>query len=422
MLYSILRPTTRIVVQGYYQKLFVNGQEKIPRDQPVILAVNHPSAFTEPCVLATHLDRELHFLIRGDVVNPRVKWFFDQTNQLPIYRFRDGFSSMRQNEKQFSYCFDLLAQAGCIVIFAEGSTKHIKQTRSIQKGAARIAFGALQNREIEDVWIVPVGVNFEHSPRPRSNVAVEIGEPISTREYFSLYEEDERKGLRELTDQIYHGLNAQMIHIAQNERLEVANDLLLLGAHELRYRAFPVAEYGVPSFFNHLDGIAKKINALSNDEWKNVGKLNRDYKEKLQSAEVSDLGKRIPDQSKPWWILLTPFALAGWVFLGPVYLISFNIQKRLNQKDEYTSGFRMAGFLVFVPVFIIVWMIIWSMIIGWWVFTFWILLPVLSMVAVLWWDQVLLWQKRQRWKSLSPKLTSELHSLRETLMEYVRPQ
>lgn len=421
MLYSILRPTTRIVVQGYYQKLFVNGQDKIPRDQPVILAVNHPSAFTEPCVLATHLNRELHFLIRGDVVNPRVKWFFDQTNQLPIYRFRDGFSSMRQNEKQFSFCFDLLAQAGCIVIFAEGSTKHIKQTRPIQKGAARIAFGALQNREIEDVWIVPVGVNFEHSPRPRSIVAVEIGEPISTRQFFPLYEEDERKGLSELTGQIYHGLNAQMIHIAQNDRMKVANDLLLLGSHELRYKAFPVAEYREPSFFNHLDGIAKKINALSDEEWKNVRKLNRDYKEKLKSAEVSDLGNRIPDQSITWWILLTPFALLGWIFLGPVYLISFYIQKRLNQKDEYTSGFRMAGFLVFVPVFIIVWMIIWSMLIGWWVLTFWILLPVLSMVAVLWWDQVLLWQKRQRWKGLPPELSSELRSVREKLMEYVRP-
>src|SRR5680860_501399 len=194
MLYSILRPITRIVLRGYYRKIFVNGQHKIPEDQPVILAVNHPSAFTEPCLLATHLDRELHFLIRGDIVNPRIKWFFDGTNQLPIYRFQDGFSSMRQNEKQFSYCFDLLAKSGCIVIFAEGSTKHIKRTRPIQKGAARIAFGALENRELKDVLIVPVGVNFEHSPRPRSLVAVEIGEPISTRAYFHTYDKDERKG------------------------------------------------------------------------------------------------------------------------------------------------------------------------------------------------------------------------------------
>ena len=422
MLYTILRPTTRIVLQGYYQKIFVNGQENIPRDQPVLLAVNHPSAFTEPCVLATHLNRELHFLIRGDVVNPKVKWFFDQTNQLPIYRFRDGFSSMRQNEKQFSYCFDLLAKAGCIAIFAEGSTKHIKQTRPIQKGAARIAFGALQNRDIEDVWIVPVGVNFEHGPRPRSNVAVEIGEPISSREYFPLYEEDERKGLKELTDRIYHGLNSQMIHIAQNSRLEVANDLLLMGSHELSYRAYPVAEYGVTSFFNRLDGIAKRINTLSDKQWQSVVNINREYKEKLKSAEVEDIGNRLSERSKGWWIMMTPLALVGWIFLGPVYCISFYMQKRLNQKDEYTSGFRMAGFLVFIPVFIILWMIICYSFIGWWVWSYWILLPVLSMVAILWWDQVVLWEKRKRWKSLSPDLSNDLLHLREKLMAYVRPQ
>src|SRR5690606_1388547 len=302
MLYTILRPTTRIVLQGYYQKIFVNGQDKIPRDKPVLLAVNHPSAFTEPCVLATHLDRELHFLIRGDVVNPKVKWFFDQTNQLPIYRFRDGFSSMRQNEKQFSYCFDLLAKSGCIAIFAEGSTKHIKQTRPIQKGAARIAFGALQNREIEDVWIVPVAVNFEHSPRPRSVVAVEVGDPISTRKYFASYEADERQGINSLTQQIFKGLNSQMIHIADDDRLDVANDLLLLAAHDLSYRSYPVAEYGNSSFFQYLDAIAENINRMPEERWNEVRNLTKLYNDQLKSAGASDIGYRVSDKSKTWWI------------------------------------------------------------------------------------------------------------------------
>ncbi len=416
MLYTILRPTTRIVLQGYYQKIFVNGQDKIPRDKPVLLAVNHPSAFTEPCVLATHLDRELHFLIRGDVVNPKVKWFFDQTNQLPIYRFRDGFSSMRQNEKQFSYCFDLLAKSGCIAIFAEGSTKHIKQTRPIQKGAARIAFGALQNREIEDVWIVPVAVNFEHSPRPRSVVAVEVGDPISTRKYFASYEADERQGINSLTQQIFKGLNSQMIHIADDDRLDVANDLLLLAAHDLSYRSYPVAEYGNSSFFQYLDAIAENINRMPEERWNEVRNLTKLYNDQLKSAGASDIGYRVSDRSKTWWILMTPLALIGWIFLGPIYWISFAIQRRLNQKDEYMSGFRMAGFLVFVPLFIILWMILASPFMGWWVFSFPVLLPVLSMVAVLWMDQVKLWEERIRWKNLSNNTKNELLELRNRIM------
>ena len=77
MLYKILRPITRMVLQGYYRKIYVDGQKNIPSGRPIILAVNHPAAFTEPCVLATHLERELYFLIRGGVVNKWIKWFFD---------------------------------------------------------------------------------------------------------------------------------------------------------------------------------------------------------------------------------------------------------------------------------------------------------------------------------------------------------
>lgn len=421
MLYAILRPITRMVLQGYYQKIFVNGQENIPKNQPVLLAVNHPSAFTEPCVLATHLDRELHFLIRGDVVNPKVKWFFDQTNQLPIYRFRDGFSSMRQNEKQFSYCFDLLENNGCIAIFAEGSTKHIKQTRPIQKGAARIAFGAMQNRNIEEVWIVPVGVNFEHSPRPRSRVAVQIGEPISTRALFPIYEADERQGLNELTDLIFHGLNAQMIHIAHNDRMEEANDLLLMASNEMDFRKYPVAEYGSTQFFDSLDRVAKNINQIGEQDWTLLRKLNQQYQGKLQETGLVDVGPGITSRFPLVWLFLTPLALLGWLFLGPIYWISFAIQKRLNEKDEYTSGFRMAGFLVFIPVFIILWMIALAPLLGWWVWTFWVIMPILSMIAVLWRDQLVTWIQKSRWRNKPPSVAGELLDLREQLIGRVRP-
>lgn len=419
MLYTILRPVTRIVLHGYYKKIFVNGQHRIPKDQPVILAVNHPSAFTEPCVLATHLNRELHFLIRGDVVNPKVKWFFDKTNQLPIYRFQDGFSSMRQNEKQFSFCFDLLAKSGCIVIFAEGSTQHIKQTRPIQKGAARIAFGALENRDLEDVWIVPVGVNFEYSPRPRSIIAVEIGEPISTRAYFQAYKEDERRGLMEITRKIYHGLKPQMIHIDENERMELADDLMLFASNDMNYEIFPVAQYESPAYFNHLDRTAKNINLLTDAEWSEVSAWTKTYKEKLHIAGVKDLGLPASNKSRRWWILSTPLALAGWVFLGPVVWLSLTLQGRLNNKAEYISGFRMAGFLLFVPVFILIWMMLFATSLGWWVISFVVILPLLSMAAIWWLDALKDWQNIRLWDSLPSEKRQELIKLREQLMNVV---
>lgn len=418
MLYIILS-ITRIVLRGYYKKIFVHGQQNIPKDKPVILAVNHPSAFTEPCIVATHLDRELHFLIRGDIINPKVKWFFDGTHQVPIYRFRDGFSSMRQNEKQFSYCFDLLAESGCIVIFAEGSTKHIKQTRPIQKGAARIAFGAIQNRDLEDVLIIPVGVNFEFSPRPRSIVAVEIGEPISARSFYASNDDEQRKGLGELSRAIFDGLKPRMVHIEDNDRLEVADDLLLYASHDRPYKSYPVAEYGEGAFFKLQKNIANTINQMPDASWTALKEIHGSYQQKLKSADLTDQGPHPIHKIAPLWLLATPLAILGWIFLGPVYWISFNIQGRLNQKNEYISGFRMAGFLLFVPVFIVLWMLILRSWMGWWVLILPVVLPILSMFAVWWLDAFNQWKNGRNWKRLPQEERQELLNLRQQLMKTV---
>lgn len=416
MLYKILRPITRLILQGYYQKIYVHGMENIPADQPVILAVNHPSGFTEPCVLATHLDRELHFLMRGDMVNNRLKWFFEATNQVPIYRFRDGFSSMRQNEKQFSFCFDLLKNNGCITIFAEGTTQHIKHTRPIQKGAARIATGAIENRQLEDVWILPVGVNFESSPRARSAVAVQIGQPISTRAVLTEYGSDEREALSVLTRQIYEGLRPMMIHIEDTRRFRTADYLLDYRSHEIPFRIWPVGDYGDNRYFPQMKATANAINLLDEEEWRNLEADLFAYREKLKKHRITDFALTNPSVLYGFLAGGAPLALAGGLFLYPVRKIVYGIQMRLNREAEYISGFRMAGFLLFIPLFILLWMGIGAMWLGAWVLLFVIVLPVLSMISVLWLDQWRRWGHRLRRKRLPDSERESLLLLRKRVM------
>lgn len=416
MLYKILRPITRLILQGYYQKIYVHGLENIPADKPVILAVNHPSGFTEPCVLATHLDRELYFLMRGDVVNKRIKWFFEATNQVPIYRFRDGFSSMRQNEKQFSVCFDVLKDNGCITIFAEGTTQHIKYTRPIQKGAARIATGAIENRQLADVWILPVGVNFESSPRARSSVAVQIGQPISTRAVLTEYGSDERGALSELTRQIYEGLRSMMIHIKDKRRFRMADQLLDYQSHDIPFRIWPVAEYGDNQYFPKMKAAADAINLLDEEEWEMLEADLFAYREKLKKYRITDFTLTNPSVSYGFLVAGAPLALAGGLFLYPVRKIVYGIQKRLNREAEYISGFRMAGFLLFIPLFILLWMGIGAMWFGALVFLFVVVLPVLSMISVLWLDQWRRWRHRQRRKKLTEPERENLLRLRKKVM------
>ncbi|GAA5220406.1 hypothetical protein GCM10025777_10360 [Membranihabitans marinus] len=417
MLYDILRPTTRWVIRGYYRKILVNGMENIPKDKPVLLAVNHPSSFTEPCVLATHLDRELHFLVRGDLVSDKVKWFFKETNQLPIYRFRDGFSNMRQNEKQFSYCFDLLKENGCIAVFCEGSTVHIKRTRPIQKGIARIAFGGIENRDLDDVYIVPVGVNFESSPQPRTVVSVQIGKPISTQDYYSKVEDGEdRAAIRELTHEIGRRMYDLMYNIKQDDRLRVADDILRYRGNDVEMRSYPVAERNNEDFFEAVDECGHEISKMKSSDFDDVKKINREYKKALKKKGLDDRvfkKYRQPFVEYLWLILGFPFALLGGLFLFVPRYIVYTVQNKLNSSAEYVSGLRMAGFLVLIPLFSIIWSIIFYPILGIWTMALWVLIPLFIRLSVIYYDSILDAWYKLRWNTLASDEKSHLIELRK---------
>lgn len=423
LMYKILRPITRVVIRGYYQKVYINGEANIPKDKPVLLAVNHPSSFTEPCVLATHLQRELHFLVRGDVFNEKVKWFFAQTNQLPIYRFRDGFSNMRQNEKQFSYCFDLLENNGCIAVFCEGSTKHIKRTRPIQKGISRIALGALENRSIEDVYIVPVGVNFESSPRARSIVSVQIGAPISVKSYDKQNDEGEERNLiHDLTKEIGAGLRKQMVHIDQDERLALADDILWYAGHDLPLSLFPVCEHQRSSFFDRMQIIGDRISAMSSTDFQELKTQQSKYKTQLKKLGISD--KAFTELKNPlghylFFFLTLPMILIGGLFLLFIRTISFAIQRKLNNTPEYISGFRMAGFILFTPLLIVVLMLLTLPWLGWYSLTLIVVVPLLMRWSVIGFDILSLLIHKLKFRVLSSVAKSSIREQRTTLLNLI---
>ncbi|MBK8505414.1 MAG: 1-acyl-sn-glycerol-3-phosphate acyltransferase [Saprospiraceae bacterium] len=123
MLYNILRPIAATLFKIYFRKIYLIDGEKLPLTGPVLLSSNHPMAFAEACLLACFLQRPLYFLVRGDVFKKGWHWFFRGTNQIPIYRFKDGFSNMRRNKESFTRAHDALSEGKTILIFSEGNTR-----------------------------------------------------------------------------------------------------------------------------------------------------------------------------------------------------------------------------------------------------------------------------------------------------------
>lgn len=181
MLYRLVRPVARYVLRYYYRRIDLSGLENVPPAGAVILAANHPTAFIEPCLLACFQPRPLRFLARGDLFG---NWWQNTLlaaiNILPVYRIEDGgYGKLRRNYDTFAACYEALGRGRAIMILAEGRCIHEKRLRPLRKGTARIALGTLADQPaLDEVYIVPVGVNFTAAARVRSEVYIRLGEPI----------------------------------------------------------------------------------------------------------------------------------------------------------------------------------------------------------------------------------------------------
>jgi 1-acyl-sn-glycerol-3-phosphate acyltransferase len=145
MLYSFLRILVGFTLRIFFRKIYIIGTVHVRADKPQLIASNHPSGFLEPLIMACFFPKPLHFLVRGDVFdNPFLRPLLRGTNQIPVFRFRDGFSRLRENSQSIDESLDVLKNNQNLLIFAEGNTQSIKKLRPLQKGISRIAFQSME--------------------------------------------------------------------------------------------------------------------------------------------------------------------------------------------------------------------------------------------------------------------------------------
>lgn len=176
---AFMRLLIKVALHGYFKKIIVEGSENIPKNRPIILVANHQNALIDPLLLATHTRLNPWFLTRAGVFsNPLVAKFLHFIRMLPVYRLRDGFATLQQNQQTFDDTFEVLRKNGTVVIFAEGSHSLIRNLRPLSKGFTRMAFGLKEKYpELEPV-ILPVGIGFSAHLRSGSLVRISFGKVI----------------------------------------------------------------------------------------------------------------------------------------------------------------------------------------------------------------------------------------------------
>jgi 1-acyl-sn-glycerol-3-phosphate acyltransferase len=188
----------------FYRKIVVEGKENIPKNEPVIFAPNHQNALMDPLAILFTSNQQVVFLARGDIFHlPIVPGFFRWLKILPIYRIRNGISSLKNNDDSFDVAIKVLEKNRSIGLFPEAAHSNKRHLLRFKKGIPRIAFIAEEKHDFNlGVKIVPVGIYYSKYNTFRSILHVRYGKPIELKKYQESYEENSHKALLDLKDEM----------------------------------------------------------------------------------------------------------------------------------------------------------------------------------------------------------------------------
>jgi len=211
----------------FYRRVIVLGRDNVDFSVPTILAPNHQNALMDAMAVLCTLDRQLVFLARADIFRKKfvakVLYFL---KMLPVYRIRDGFDAVKQNDDTFRDTLRVMENRNGVVILPEGNHATFRKLRQLKKGICRIAFQTAEAKEFKgEINLVPVGLEYSHYWRFRQVLTVVYGHPIHVSEYYDSYRENPNRAIAELGDRLSDEMKKVMVHIGDEENYEAVNEL-----------------------------------------------------------------------------------------------------------------------------------------------------------------------------------------------------
>ena len=368
MIYKLIRPIVRFATKLYFRKIYISGLENIPDDKPVILVCNHPSAFIEPCLLACYLPLNLHFLVRGDLFSKGwLSWLLKGTNQIPIFRYKDGLENVRKNLITQESVIKLFQENKSLLMFPEAHTHENIFLRPLKKGLAR--FSLLDHGA--DVHILPVGVNFDKNIDFASKVSLIIGKAISISEFKKEEFPTEAKMNVELLDRVFDSMKKCLRHIDNEEREDVIHESYRVRDIVRDEKTLPVVSNSNQVFLEE-QYFANKIDS-------NVGFYEKTI-DLLGGSRILSIKKPNP-MDLLFMITMLPLFFFSLVIHGlPVLIVKMFVKKRISVHEFKAPVFLVL--MIFLYLFITITGLILSVFLGLDFFIFLIIAIVVGIIGV----------------------------------------
>ncbi len=228
--YALLKSYVDFCFHRYYRVSF-HQKERINLRERMIFAPNHQNALIDALAVLTSFKWQPVFLARADIFgNKTIARILRFLKILPVYRIRDGYDQLANNEKVFRETFDVLDKNTSLTILPEGNHEGKRQLRTLKKGIARIAFN--YRHEFADnkkeISIIPTGLNYSDYHAPGSNLHIRFGDPIPLADFDQLYQENQPKAYNGLIKRLESELKKQMLHIEDGEYYRCTETIVLL--------------------------------------------------------------------------------------------------------------------------------------------------------------------------------------------------
>jgi 1-acyl-sn-glycerol-3-phosphate acyltransferase len=195
-LYAFVRFIAGVALDWFYRDITIEGAEQIPRDGPLLVAVNHPNQLIDAMIVLRLTPRRVQMtgkatLFENPLLGAVLRWY----GVVPLRRARDEAPSdpnaapdPRRNREAFRELVDTLADGGAVLIFPEGTSHHQPQLAPLRTGLARVALQARIERQLRGLKIQPVGLVFEKKWAARTRILARVGEPLDLDTWCAVHE------------------------------------------------------------------------------------------------------------------------------------------------------------------------------------------------------------------------------------------
>lgn len=418
MLYYIMKFSLWIMYICFYRRVYYLNPKNIPdKGTAVIFVSNHSNGFMDPTLIAAFQPRPVYFWVAaGEIPKNFVGKLMRHLNCIPIYRVKEGRDKMYKNKASFQETKDYLYTGwSSMWIAPEGRCFVQKRLEPIKKGTARLAFEMMEEKNWAlDLQILPTGVNYTYHVQFRSEVYVNLGQPLKIIDYKEQFLENQEIAIAQLTNDIQQGIRQKMVYI-EEENIELTEGFLPLLRHNFKRSLWPLFSAD-PHLCHGEQQLANRITQATEAEKKDWAAQLEAYSKALEQEKVSDFAVAHQNKRSILAVLLgLPFGIAGTVAGWLPHQVASKLRNKFVPFPAFSTSFALTAAMAVWILWSIIIMSIGAFIVGWWVLPWPFIMVLLQTFAYHYVDYTKEWYALFKFNNKKTASKNALQAKRKTL-------